>query len=224
VNGSRLADGRFNRDNITQPARFTVAAGDLWPDEPNFLDFRRGEGDGRLYYSAHLDSYVNAAEVSAVNRGFIIQRAYYDAACDPEVDDCRPIDQVRAGSQVRVELTLIVPHDRLYVIVEDHFPAGAEAIDPGLETTVSGAGGQVRPTGIDYRFGYWGWWHFNRIEYRDERVVFSSNFLPAGTYQYSYTLQTNLPGVYQVIPTNAREEFFAEVFGRSDGMLFTILE
>jgi hypothetical protein len=30
--------------------------------------------------------------------------------------------------------------------------------------------------------------------------------------------------VYQVIPTIAREEFFPEVFGRSDGMLFTIEE
>lgn len=224
VNGSRLADGRFNRDNVTGPARLTIPVSELQAREPNFLDFQRGEGDGRLYYNAHLDGYVDAAAVSAVNRGFIIQRAYYDADCNPEIGDCPAIDHVRVGQQVRVELTIIVPYDRLYVIVEDHLPAGAEAIDPGLETTVSDGGGRVTRTDVDYHLGYWGWWAFNRIEYRDDRVVFSSNFLPAGTYQYSYTLQTNLPGAFQVIPTDAREEFFPEVFGRSDGMLFTILE
>jgi alpha-2-macroglobulin len=224
VNGALLAGGRFRRDNLTQSARFTVAVADLWRDEPNFLDFRRDEGVGRLYYTAYLESYVEAAAVPAANRGFIVERAYYDAACDPEAEDCRPIDQIRAGRQVRVELTLIVPHDRLYVILEDHFPAGAEALDPGLETSAGGVGGSMRPAGVEYRPGYWGWWLFNRIEYRDDRVVFGSTFLPAGTYQYSYILQTNLPGVYQVMPANAREEFFAEVFGRSEGVLFTILE
>jgi hypothetical protein len=26
----------------------------------------------------------------------------------------------------------------------------------------------------DYRHGYWGWWYFNRIEYRDEKGEFTS--------------------------------------------------
>jgi hypothetical protein len=48
--------------------------------------------------------------------------------------------------------------------------------------------------------------------------------LPAGTYQYSYTLQTTIPGTYQVNPATARLEFFPDVFGRSNGFLFEITD
>ena len=36
---------------------------------------------------------------------------------------------------IRVDLTIISPHDRYYVVVEDPLPAGGEAIDTGLATT-----------------------------------------------------------------------------------------
>ena len=35
-------------------------------------------------------------------------------------------------------------------------------------------------------------------------------------------LHASLPGVYKVIPTQANEFYFPEVFGRGDGMVFTI--
>jgi uncharacterized protein YfaS (alpha-2-macroglobulin family) len=224
LNTVPLSDGSFSQENIASTEQLSVPMRDMVPEEVNFLTFTRGEGDGRLYYSAHMDSFISADQLPAVNRGIIVQRAYYPADCDRETEDCQPITTIQAGEAVRVELTIIVPNDLLYAIVEDHFPAGAEAIDPNLETSVSGAGAQIEPEGNDYRFGYWGWWYFDRIEYRDDRIVFRSGFLPAGTYQYSYTLQTTLPGQYQVIPTIAYQEFIPEVFGRSEGMIFTVEE
>ncbi|MCI0397315.1 MAG: Ig-like domain-containing protein [Chloroflexi bacterium] len=224
INGRQLTSGQFDRSNVTGSESLAVPMSDLLPEEVNFLDFQRGEGAGRLYYSAFLDAFISAGQLDAVNRGIVVQRSYYDAACDPEESECQPITTIQAGQQVRVELTIIVPNDLVYAIVEDHIPAGAEAIDPGLATSVSGAGGAITRTDEEYQYGYWGWWYFNRIEYRDDRVVFYSDFLPAGTYQYTYTLQTTIPGQYQVIPAIAREEFFPDVFGRSEGLLFTITE
>lgn len=175
-----------------------------------------------MYYTAHLDSFIQAQDLEPVNRGFFVQRAYYDVDCDPETTQCEPINSIEAGERVRVELTVVVPNDRTFVIVEDPLPSGAEAIDPGLETSSAAASGTIQRVDQDYFFGYWGWWYFDRIEYRDEKVVFLSEFLPAGTYQYSYDLQTVIPGQYQVNPATAREEFFPEVFGRSEGFLFEI--
>ncbi|MCP4428006.1 MAG: hypothetical protein GY803_26265 [Chloroflexi bacterium] len=217
-------EGHFSSANITDSESLSIPMKEMLTDEVNFLDFEHGSGDGRLYYTAHLDSYINAANVGAISRGITVQRAYYDAACDPEAETCEPITEIQAGQQARVELTIIAPNDLLYAIIEDPLPAGAEAIDPGLETSASGLGGQATRTDTEYRWGYWGWRYFNRIEYRDEKVVFLADFLPAGTYQYTYHLQTNIPGDYQVMPTFAREAFFAEVNGRADGMLFTISE
>jgi uncharacterized protein YfaS (alpha-2-macroglobulin family) len=225
INGESIVEGGFDRSNITESDEISVPVRDLLVDDLNYLDFQHGAGDGRLYYTAYLDSFISADNLPAVNRGVIVQRAYYDAGCDPEEQTCELITSIEAGESVRVELTIIVPNDLIYAIVEDRFPAGAEAIDPGLDTSVSGAGGEIEQvTDEPYRWGYWGWWYFNNIEYRDDRVVFLSDFLPAGTYQYSYTLNTIIPGEYQVLPAVAFQEFFPDVFGRSEGFIFTIEE
>jgi uncharacterized protein YfaS (alpha-2-macroglobulin family) len=57
---------------------------------------------------------------------------------------------------------------------------------------------------------------------RDEKVVLFADYLPKGTYEYTYTFRATLPGEYQVMPTVASEMYFPEVFGRSDGRLLTI--
>jgi hypothetical protein len=68
----------------------------------------------------------------------------------------------------------------------------------------------------------WGWWWFSRTEFRDEKVVMYSTYLPRGTYTYRYSVRLGLAGEYNVIPTTGQEFYFPEVYGRGDGMLFTI--
>ena len=57
---------------------------------------------------------------------------------------------------------------------------------------------------------------------RDEKVVLYATYLPRGTYQFNYVIYPGLAGEYNVIPTTGQEFYFPEVYGRSDGMLFTI--
>lgn len=223
VNTEAVADGSFSQANIMENDLVAVPVNGLTLEDVNFVGIERGSGNGRLYYTIHLDSFINAELVGATSHGITVQRIYYDAACDPAAEECQPITQIQAGQQVRVEITLIAPNDLVYVVVEDPIPSGAEAIDPNLETSASGFATGAERTDEGYSFGYWRWWFFNHIEFRDEKVVFTANFLPAGTYQYTYYLQTNIPGEFQVMPTIAKEEFFPEVFGRSEGMLFTIV-
>ncbi len=226
ANGRELETGHFDDSSLTESVETSIPMRNLLADDANYLIFEHGEGPGRLYYTAHLDAYVNAESVEAISRGVTVERVYYDADCDPETESCEPIDQIEAGQRVRVQLTLVAPNDLTYLRLEDPIPAGAEAIDPGLATSATGLGGQVEEEGAEdqYRFGYWGWWHFERIEYRNDRVVFLSEALPAGTYQYTYYLETPIPGQFQVRPAIAYEEFFPEVFGRSSGALFEIME
>lgn len=222
INGRNVLSGGFSEDNLTETQLKRFGVEQLQSEDVNFLDFQRTSGPGNMYYTTHLDSFIQAEDLAPVNRGFSIERAYFEAACDPEISKCEPISNIKAGEQVRVELTIVVPSDQVFVIVEDPLPSGAEAIDPGLATSSSSAGGDIQRIDEDYFYGYWGWWNFDRIEYRDEKVVFLSEYLPAGTYQYSYNLQPVIPGQYQVNPATARQEFFPEVFGRSSGFLFEI--
>jgi alpha-2-macroglobulin len=225
ANRAQLGAGSFDADEATRVDEYAVPLAAVPADGPSFLIFQRGEGPGRLYYTAHMDAFIEAEAVEPVSRGFTVERAYYDADCDPEEMTCAPLAEIAAGERVRVELTIVTAHDRTFVRVDDPLPAGAYAVDPGLATSAAGLGGSVTRTDRNnYYYGYWGWWYFDRIEYRDDRVVFLSSFLPAGTYQYSYILETPIPGDFQVRPAVAYEEFFPEVFGRSAGMLFRIEE
>ncbi len=159
--------------------------------------------------------------VEAEDRGFAIQRRYTLANCDA-VDrrECPEVREVKLGDVIRVDLTVITPHDRYYVVVEDPLPAGAEAIDTGLATTSLLA---MSPRLGRENSRFWWWWHwYTRSELRDEKVVLFADYLTAGTYEYSYTFRATLPGDYHVLPTTASEFYFPEVFGRSDGRLITI--
>jgi hypothetical protein len=227
VNLQPEVEGSFAGDDsaavLAESEAVSVPVNQLVRDGVNFFDFQRGEGNGRLYYTLHLNSAIAAESVAPVSdRGVTVTRQYFDANCDSEAETCTPIESIEAGQQVRVELTIIAENDLLYAVVEDPIPSGAEAIDPGLATTEADLGGTITRDEEDNRRGYWGWWYFNNIEYRDEKVVFTSSFLPAGTYQYTYFLQTNIPGEFQVMPAIAYEEFFPERFGRAAGTQFAI--
>ena len=224
VNLQPVASGSFSPADVTESEVVSVPVSDLLIDDPNFFDFSRTAGDGRMYYTLRLDAAIAVDQIDPVSAGFTVERRYFDAACDAATETCEPIDTIPTSGQVRVELTVVIPNDRIYVMVEDPIPAGTDAIDPNLLTSQFGRGGNIVPQEGEFGRGFWGWWYFDHIQYRDEKVVFLSQFLPAGTYQYTYYLQPNIPGTYQVMPVTAREQYFPEVFGRSEGAIFTITE
>lgn len=59
---------------------------------------------------------------------------------------------------------------------------------------------------------------------RDDSLMWTSDFLPAGTYQLVYYLTPVQPGEYQVLPARAWAYHFPEVQGQSAGAVFTIGE
>jgi hypothetical protein len=222
LNGEDLGSGRATPERVREATEFRVAVADLLREEANRLQIARGEGPGRLYYTAHLRAYLPVEEVRALNRGIIVGRTYEMADCE---EDCPPITEAQVGDLVRVRLTLIAPHDLHYVVVEDPFPAGAEPVDTSLQTTsVVGERPEMHRTDVGSPWGYWGWgwWWFADADLRDERLVLFATSLSAGTYEYTYLLQMGLSGEYRVLPTTAYEMYFPEVMGRSDGGVFTI--
>ena len=229
LNGEELAAGAVNAENVDQSVKLRVAVADLLSDQGNYLNIGRGPGDGRLYYTAHLRVYLPVEEIEPANRGIIVYRQYADAACTPQKGEpCPEVQEIKVGDTVRVKLTIIAPNDLYYVVVEDPLPAGGEAIDTGLATTSlleqNPALRRQAENPMWYDF-YWWWWHwYSHTEMRDEKVVLFADYLPKGTYEYTYTFRATLPGEYRVIPTVASEMYFPEVFGRSDGRLLTIAQ
>ncbi|MBP6469739.1 MAG: Ig-like domain-containing protein [Chloroflexi bacterium] len=226
ANETTLAEDALAPDMAADTVDVLLPAADLRPDEMNLLTISRGAGNGRLYYTTYLQTAVPATAVPAINRGIIVERAYYDAVCNPHTTTCQPITQIAAGQQVRVQLNIQALSDLVYLTIDDPIPAGTEALDPHLLTVSRAYAGEITRTNLasEYEYGYWGWWYFDAIQYHDDRVQFTSEFLPAGTYQYTYYLQALLPGAYQVRPTLAQQTFLPEVYGRSAGAWFTVIQ
>jgi len=223
-------DGEVTPENIDQSVRLRVDVADLLAQASNYLTISRGEGPGRLYYTAHLKVYLPVEDIEPLNRGVVVRRQYTRAACVPTKDTpCPEVSEAQVGDVIQVKLTLIAPNDLYYLVVEDMLPAGAEAIDTSLDTTSllersPALRRQVERGGFWADFYRWWWRWYSRSELRDEKVVLFADYLAAGTYEYTYTFRAVLPGEYQVIPPFANAFYFPEVFGRGEGDLFTINE
>jgi len=214
LNDAVLSSGEVTPETVRQAV--VVAVGLQGLAARSDLVVARGLGEGRLYYTAHLEVNLPAEEAGPLDRGIVVERRYLSRG--------KESNSARVGEAVDVELTIIAPHDLYYVVVEDPLPAGAEAVDTSLATTslLEPEPELSRDEGGRH-FGWW-WRWYSRSEIRDEKVVLFAERLPAGTYTYRYAFRATQPGTYRVIPTTAREFYFPEVFGRAGGRLFTVGE
>jgi hypothetical protein len=216
LNGERIGGGIANAETLRQTYELVISVADLLTDEANRLAIARDAGAGNLYYTAHLNATLPVEQVGALNQGIIVSRSYY------RLDDRQtPVAEATQGELLLVRLTVVAPNALHYVMVDDPLPAGLEAVDQSLLVSPQ------EPDPSDYNwkdFIYhgWGWWYFSHIERRDERVVLSADYLPAGTYVFSYLVRASTPGAFRVIPPTAQEFYFPEVYGRGEGSLFTV--
>jgi hypothetical protein len=215
INGAKLTEGQATTENVRDSIKLKVDVKDLLKDQANNLVIGRTEGAGVLYYTAHLRAFLPVPEVQPLDRGIIVDRRYYDK-------DGKVVTQARVGDVLQVRLTIIAPNDLYYAVVEDPIPAGTEAINPDLKTEQQ-VGTQPSLNAKDPLSEGWGWWWFSNIEFRDQKVVLFSSYLPAGTYEFRYSIRAGLPGTFNVIPPTGQEFYFPEVYGRGAGSTFTVL-
>ncbi|HVN53000.1 MAG TPA: Ig-like domain-containing protein [Anaerolineaceae bacterium] len=215
-NGEALFDGTANADTIRQTQQLSVDVTKLLSDQANRLVLAR-EGDaGSLYYTAHLKLYLPVNQIQPLDRGVAVSRQYFKPD-DPNT----PVTEAQPGDVLVVRLTVVAPNMLHYLVVNDPLPAGLEAVDPTLKTNPQA----LPPDSYDWKRidqDGWGWWYFSRIEMHDEKVVLSTDLLPAGTYVYTYLVRAATSGTFSVIPPTAEEFYFPEVYGRGAGSQFVV--
>lgn len=214
LNGNKLQDNIASKDNLTETTRLNIGLKDLLADEANYLVLTRGNGTGNLYYSAYLTTTLPVEDVKPLDQGMVVSRQYFSPS-DPKT----PITEAKRGDLVRVRLTVVLPNDAHYIVVDDPLPAGFEALDANIATDMAAPTAYTRQ---DFDERGWGWWYFSHVEVRDEKVVLSTDFLPAGTYVYTYLARASTVGTFKVIPPHAAEFYFPDVGGRGAGSIFTV--
>lgn len=217
VNDAELLRDLAMPENALVADAISIDLADLKERESNIVEFQRDEGAGVLYYTAHLNLDVPVDRVEAYSQGIEVSRTY----SLPEDESGSPVTGASIGGTVQGHLRITVPNTLRYVVIEDFFPAGAEAVNPDLAISPQ-LGAMPRSQRLDPREQGWGWWHFDHIEFHDERAVIYASALPPGVYEFIYTIRPTVVGEFNVIPPVAQALYFPEVYGRGDGARFTV--
>ncbi len=195
------------------------------------------KGRGRLYYRVSMRYAPSDLILSPANHGFTVERRY-EAVDDPEDVKRNPADgswRIKAGSRVKVTLTMAAHDRRTHVALIDPLPAGLEAVNTALRGTERSPPPKAESSrrtglGIGRRRGFAGggggrlglriphpWWRrawFEHQNIRDERVEAFTSLLPAGVHTFEYTAQALTPGRFVAPPPRAEEMYHPETFGR----------
>jgi hypothetical protein len=206
------------------------------------------DGPGKLYYRLGLRYAPADFELEAVDRGYQTYRRYEalpgpDGKVDP--DAVRRLDDgswvVKAGTSVKVTISVVAANRGSFVVVDDPLPAGFEGQNPRFKTSVdvtsSGGRDWSGPLGIGYVGGYgggysrggsfgwwWPWWSWDHTQMRDDRMLLFADWLPAGVYTYSYTARATTIGDFVLPPTHVEQMYEPEVFGHSSSSRVKIVE
>ncbi len=181
-------------------------------------------GAGKLFYSARLEYVRRELPQQPLDAGFFVEKSLHTVSADPahRIASAPGVArEVAAGDLVLVDLTVVTPALRRFVVLDDALPAGLEAIDPRLSTTAdwlksaSSDAGEASCEACDdgeapaFRAAY------DRSEVRDDRMLFFADELEPGLYHYRYLARATTRGRFVLPPTRVLEMYEPEVFGRT---------
>jgi uncharacterized protein YfaS (alpha-2-macroglobulin family) len=172
-------------------------------------------GAGRLYYRVGMQYAPTSLKLNAADYGFTVERVY--EAVDNPADVRRDAEgtwHIKAGSRVRVRLTMAAPARRYHVALVDPIPAGLEAINPALAVTEQIPQDKLASASKGRAWWWWSRTWFEHQNLRDERAEAFTSLLWEGVYTYSYVARATVPGQFVVPPAKAEEMYHPETFGR----------
>ncbi len=189
------------------------------------------QGAGRVYYRIGMKYAPKNLNLQPADYGFTVLRTY--EAIDNADDVKQNADNswtIKAGSRVRVRLTMVAQARRYHVALVDPLPAGLEILNPELAVTEAIPGDSGGNTSVveygsqSYGRGYynWRWTWFEHQNFRDERAEAFSALLWEGVYKYTYVTRATTPGQFVVPPAKAEEMYHPETFGRTGTDFVTV--
>ncbi|MDG5815441.1 alpha-2-macroglobulin family protein [Chitinispirillales bacterium ANBcel5] len=169
------------------------------------------EGAGRMYYRVGMNYAPKSLRLDPADHGFHVERQY--EGMDNKEDVTLRSDgtwEIKAGTRVKVTVTMVAPGRRYHVALIDPLPAGLEPLNPSLAVTAD-----LPEESTRQRFWWWSRPWYEHQNMRDERVEAFASLLYGGVYEYTYYARATTPGEFIVPPAKAEEMYAPETFGRS---------
>ena len=199
LNGNEIAAGQLGPG---EPAVSLLIPREQLADGENELVLTQ-EGSGRLYYVISRRVYRAQAEVEAAG-AFTVRRSYHDPGSG------RLLQAITPQQLVEVRLTVTLPEEGSYMIVEDKLPGGLEALNERLNTTSHVA--QLYGNEPD---SYWQIYGYNHKEVFGDRVTFFITELDAGSHTFTYYARATRAGTFTAMPAEVYAMYNLAQWGRS---------
>jgi alpha-2-macroglobulin len=201
LNGKVVLTGTLTSDALS--ARLLLPADQMQVGENELLI----EHEGKLYYQVTSRVYVEQEEIEAAG-SVDVSRVYRDG------ETGRMVTAVTPNQLIQVEVTVNMPADASYVIVEDSLPGGLEALNENLGTTTLAVAGDNRP--------YWEQRGYNHKEIRDNRVSFFITDMAEGRHTFTYYARATHEGDFIAMPAEVYAMYDVSVWGRSASRPITV--
>jgi len=168
--------------------------------------------------------------VDGIDHGFDVEREYTaadkteDVVCQPGKNGLSKGYIIKAGSRVKVTVTLRAQSTRTHVALVDYLPAGMEILNPAIrgDDVSTGLLSSSSSSSSTSRYGEgYKWWRYSSTQWfdhqnlRDERAEAFCSYLSSGVYTYSYYTRATTLGTFVAPPAKAEEMYSPEVFGAS---------
>jgi hypothetical protein len=213
--GNDYAGDHPFKGRTTEYHQIDIAMKDVATHDKSNLTIQK-DGAGRLYYRIGMKYAPEDLKLEPADYGFVVERTYEGVDKPSDVtQDKQGIWHIKAGTRVRVKLSMVNENRRYHVALVDPMPAGLEALNPALATTGPVPTAQD-PNDTSSRGRYW-WWYgpwYEHQNMRDERVEAFTALLWEGVHKYEYVARATTPGHFVVPPPKAEEMYMPETFGR----------
>ena len=217
IAGSELLSGMFRglgAKPVTGTFDFTDnVLANIARDRMHPLNFSR-RGTGSVYYSASLRYAIPSELQNSRDEGIGVFMAIYDINTGEEVKETA----LQSGKTYRARVRVSSGRDRSYLALRVPVPSGAEILDAAFVTTASyqDMGGADGDEAGSYRS-----WISHQVIMDNEVQYFWDRFT-RGENTVSFLFRTARRGVYPTPPVQAECMYEAEVFGRTNGVIYTI--
>ncbi|KAA3647660.1 MAG: hypothetical protein DWQ07_01365 [Chloroflexi bacterium] len=210
IDDQEVASGEFSEDQLSHS--ISIPADEL---TVGMHDIRiEGDQDTFLYYVLTNDFYQQETRIAA--DGILVAREFLD----PETRE--PLKTIKEGQLVLVQLSVEVPKDTWYVMVEDFLPGGLEALNEGLNSTshevLTGIADDYPD--LDSTFGirrfFWQDHGYNFKEIRHDRVIFFITSPRPGLRTYRYMARAISPGTFIAKPAQISAMYDPLIWGYSN--------
>ncbi len=206
INGAPYRSVTLSAPHYKEPELIVRIPSSSLKSGKNEIKLERTAGSGTVFYSMQLRQTIASEDMAAAApAGYTITREYlrikpgHDSEYSWRMKTEPTNNRLQSGDRIRVRLTIDIPKDMSYVLIEDPFPSGCEVTERGS---------------ADQEIETWSFWYSN-VDVRDDRIAFFARSIPAGKHVLEYNLRAQTPGQCHVLPTILESMYAPELHAES---------